>query len=159
MGEGKEDVSSGLDLAEVRFAYDGYIGGKEKIDQTPLSSYLGIIILLFGLIIEALLLINYNPSSCDAVEVSSFFDCGSNGLMLIICTLFSLVFFSFSSNKKSAGKKRINKALLNLAKVSQFPSESVKLAEDRETTILSHAKSLIDEQWNLLISNWFSRDF
>lgn len=116
----------------------------KKSDQTHLSSYLGIIILLFGLIIEALLLINYNPSICAAVEVPSFFDCGSNGLILIICTLFGLVFFSFSSNKKSAGKKRTNKALLNLAKVSQFPSESAKLAEDREGIILSHAKSLID---------------
>ena len=144
MGEGKEDVSSGLDLAEVRFAYDGYVEVKKKSDQNPLSSYLGIIILLFGLIIEALLLINYNPSTCAAVEVPSFFDCGSNGLILIVCTLFSLVFFSFSSNKKSAGKKRTNKALLNLAKVSQFPSESAKLAEDREGIILSHAKSLID---------------
>ena len=146
MGEGKEDVSSGLDLADVRFAYDGYIEAKKKGNRIPLSSYLGIIILLFGLIIEALLLINYNPSTCAAVEVSSFFDCGSNGLILIVCTLFSLVFFSYSSNKKSACKKRTNKALLNLAKVSQFPSESAKLAEDREGIILSHAKSLIDEQ-------------
>ena len=146
MGEGKEDVSSGLDLADVRFAYDGYIEAKKKGNRTPLSSYLGIIILLFGLIIEALLLINYNPSTCAAVEVPSFFDCGSNGLMLVICTLFSLVFFSFASNKKSACQKTTNKALLNLAKVSQFPSDSAKLAEDREATILSHAKSLMDEQ-------------
>ena len=146
MGEGKEDVSSGLNLADVRFAYDGYIEAKKKGNRIPLSSYLGIIILLFGLIIEALLLINYNPSTCAAVEVPSFFDCGSNGLMLVICTLFSLVFFSYSSNKKSACQKTTNKALLNLAKVSQFPSESAKLAEDREGIILSHAKSLIDEQ-------------
>ena len=146
MGEGEEDVSSVLNLADVKFTYYGYVEVKKKSDQTPLSSYLGIIILLFGLIIEALLLINYNPSTCAAVEVPSFFDCGSNGLILIVCTLFSLVFFSFSSNKKSAGKKRTNKALLNLAKVSQFPSDSAKLAEDREATILSHVKSLIDEQ-------------
>ena len=146
MGEGEEDVSSGLDLADVRFAYDGYVEVKKKSDKNPLSSYLGIIILLFGLVIEAILLINYNPSTCAAVEVPSFFDCGSNGLMLVICTLFSLVFFSFASNKKSGCQKRTNKALLNLAKVSQFPSESANLAEDREATILSHAKSIIDEQ-------------
>ena len=30
MGEGKEDVSSGLDLAELRFAYDGYVEVKKK---------------------------------------------------------------------------------------------------------------------------------
>ena len=66
--------------------------------------------------------------------------------MLVIFTLFSLVFFSFASNKKSDCQKRTNKALLNLAKVPQFPSESAKLAEDREATILSHAKSLMDEQ-------------
>lgn len=146
MGEGEEDVSSVLNLADVKFTYYGYVEVKKKSDQTPLSSYLGIIILLFGLIIEALLLINYNPSTCAAVEVPSFFDCGSSGLVLIICTLFSLVFFSFSRNKKSACQKRTNEALLNLAKVSRFPSESAKFAEDREATILSHAKSLIDEQ-------------
>ena len=146
MGEGEEGVSSVLNLADVKFTYYGYVEVKKKSNQIPLSSYLGIIILLFGLIIEALLLINYNPSTCAAVEVPSFFDCGSNGLVLIICTVFSLVFFSFSRNKKSACQKRINEALLNLAKVSQFPSESAKFAEDREATILSHAKSLIDEQ-------------
>ncbi len=146
MGEGEEDVSSGLNLADVRFAYDGYVEVNKKGNRNSISTYLGIIILLFGLVIEALLLINYNPSTCAAVEVPSFFDCGSNGLMLVICTLFSLVFFSFASNKKSACQKTTNKALLNLAKVSQFPSNSAKLAEDREATILSHAKSLIDEQ-------------
>ena len=30
MGEGKEDASSGLDLAELRFAYDGYVEVKKK---------------------------------------------------------------------------------------------------------------------------------
>ena len=146
MGEGEENVSSGLNLADVRFAYDGYVEVKKKGNRTPLSSYFGTIILLFGLTIEALLLINYNPSTCAAVEVPSFFDCGSNGLMLVICTLFGLVFFSFASNKKSASQKKTNKALLNLAKVSQFPSDSAKLAEDREATILSHVNSLIDER-------------
>ena len=146
MGEGEENVSSGLNLADVRFAYDGYFEVKKKGNKAPISSYFGTIILLFGLIIEALLLINYNPSTCAAVEVPSFFDCGSNGLMLVICTLFGLVFFSFASNKKSASQKKTNKALLNLAKVSQFPSDSAKLAEDRKATILSHVNSLIDER-------------
>ena len=89
MGVGKEDVSSGLDLAEVRFAYDGYVEVK-KSDKTHLSSYLGIIILLFGLIIEALLLINYNPSICAAVEVPSFFDCGSSTFKDILFSVFTL---------------------------------------------------------------------
>ena len=72
-----------LDLAEIKVAHQMYILQKSNFKPNQVPEVLGIIILSFGLLLEALLIFNHKPSNCAAVEVPSFFECGSDGIILI----------------------------------------------------------------------------
>jgi hypothetical protein len=115
-----------------------------KPKQVP--EVLGLIILLFGLFIEALLMFNHKPSSCAAVEVPSFFECGSDGLILIICIILSIPFFLITTNAKSNYNKWKIKTLQDLAKISNFSKSSMASKHGREMSILSHVESLLEQE-------------
>jgi hypothetical protein len=115
-----------------------------KPKQVP--EVLGLIILLFGLFIEALLMFNHKPSSCAAVEVPSFFECGSDGLILIICIILSIPFFLITTIAKSNYNKWKIKTLQDLAKISNFSKSSMASKHGREMSILSHVESLLEQE-------------
>ena len=90
-----------LNSADIKAAYEKYIQQRANFKPKQVVEVLGIIILLFGLFIEALLIFNHKPSSCAAVEVPSFFECGSDGLILIICIILSTPLFLIRTIAKS----------------------------------------------------------
>ena len=134
------------DLSDVRLAYDRYIALETQGKTKRIQGILGIIILLIGLFLEVLVVFNWDPSTCAAVEVPAFFSCGSNGIFILMCIFFSLPFLVVSEKSALKHKKWKKKLLLNLAKVSHFPSKSAKLKKGREERILSHVESLLEEE-------------
>ena len=99
------DQKAHLNSADIKAAYEKYIQERTNFKPKQVAEVLGIIILLFGLFIEALLIFNYKPSSCAAVEVPSFFECGSDGLILIVCIILSIPLFLITTIGKSNYKK------------------------------------------------------
>ena len=95
------DQKAHLNSADIKAAYEKYIQERTNFKPKQVAEVLGIIILLFGLFIEALLIFNYKPSSCAAVEVPSFFECGSDGLILIVCIILSIPLFLITTIGKS----------------------------------------------------------
>jgi len=146
MKKDNSDEKSHPDLSDVRLAYDRYITLETQGKTKRIQGILGIIILLIGLFLEVLVVFNWDPSTCAAVEVPSFFSCGSNGIFILICIFFSLPFLVVSEKSSLKHKKWKKKSLLNLAKVSHFPSKSAKLKKGREERILSHVESLLEEE-------------
>ena len=146
MKKDDSDAKSYSDLSDVRLAYDRYMMLKTQGKTNRIQGVLGIIILLVGLFIEVLVVFNWDPSTCAAVEVPSFFSCGSNGIFLIVCIFFSLPFLVVSEKSSLNHKKLKKKSLLNLAQVSHFPSKSAKLKKGRQERILSHVESLLREE-------------
>jgi len=146
MKKDNSDAKSHPDLSDVRLAYDRYIMLKTQGKTNRIQGILGIIILLVGLFIEVLVVFNWDPGTCAAVEVPSFFSCGSNGIFLIVCIFFSLPFLVVSEKSSLNHKKSKKKSLLNLAKISHFPSKSAKLEKGREERILFHVESLLGEE-------------
>ena len=132
--------------ADIKAAYEKYIQERTNFKPKRLVEVLGIIILLFGLFIEALLIFNHKPSSCAAVEVPSFFECGSDGLILIVCIILSIPLFLITTIGKSNYKKWKIKTLQDLAKISDFPKSSMTSKHGREMSILSHVESLLGEE-------------
>tara|TARA_B100000965_G_scaffold346061_1_gene317192 strand:- start:44 stop:466 length:423 start_codon:yes stop_codon:yes gene_type:complete len=139
-------MKSHPDLSDVRLAYDRYIILKTQGKTNRIQGILGTIILLLGLFLEVLVVFNWDPSTCAAVEVPSFFSCGSNGIFMMICIFFSLPFLVVSKKSSLNHKKWKKKSLLDLAKASHFPSKSAKLGKGREERILSHVESLLGEE-------------
>lgn len=135
-----------LNSADIKAAYEKYIQQRTNFKPKQVVEVLGIIILLFGLFIEALLIFNHKPSSCAAVEVPSFFECGSDGLILIICIILSTPLFLIRTIGKSNYKKWKIKTLQDLAKISNFPKSSMTSKHGREMSILSHVESLLGEE-------------
>lgn len=135
-----------LNSADIKAAYEKYIQQRANFKPKQVVEVLGIIILLFGLFIEALLIFNHKPSSCAAVEVPSFFECGSDGLILIICIILSTPLFLIRTIAKSNYKKWKIKTLQDLAKISNFPKSSMTSKHGREMSILSHVESLLGEE-------------
>jgi hypothetical protein len=146
MKKDNSDAKPHPDLSDVKLAYDKYIVLKTQGRTNRIQGFLGIIILFIGLFIEALFIFNRNPATCAAVEVPSFFDCGSDGIVLIICILFSLPFLIVSEKSTLNHKKWKKNSLLNLAKISHFPSNSAKLEKGREERILSHVESILNQR-------------
>ena len=140
------DQKTHLNSADIKAAYEKYIQQRTNFKPKQVVEVLGIIILLFGLIIEALLIFNHKPSSCAAVEVPSFFECGSDGLILIICIILSTPLFLIRTIGKSNYKKWKIKTLQDLAKISNFPKSSMTSKHGREMSILSHVESLLGEE-------------
>ena len=132
--------------ADIKAAYDRYILQKTIFKPKQVAEVLGIIILLFGLFTEALLIFNHKPSSCAAVEVPSFFECGSDGLILIACIILSIPLFLITAIAKSNYKKWKIKTLQDLAKISNFPKGPVTSKHGREISILSHVELLLREE-------------
>ena len=122
-----------------------YILQKSNFKPNQVPEVLGIIILSFGLLLEALLIFNHKPSNCAAVEVPSFFECGSDGLILIVCIILSIPLFLITTIGKSNYKKWKIKTLQDLAKISDFPKSSMTSKHGREMSILSHVESLLGE--------------
>tara|TARA_B100001094_G_C17831003_1_gene623200 strand:+ start:213 stop:659 length:447 start_codon:yes stop_codon:yes gene_type:complete len=144
-GDGSEQKEH-LDLAEIKAAHQMYILQKSNFKPKQVPEIVGITILLFGLLIEALLLVNYKPSSCTAVEVPSFFECGSDGLILIGCIILSIPLFLITTIGKSNYKKWKIKTLQELAKISNFSKSSMTSKHGLEMSILSHIESLFVEE-------------
>ena len=140
------DQKAHLNSADIKAAYEKYIQQRTNFKPKQVVEVLGIIILLFGLFIEALLIFNHKPSSCAAVEVPSFFECGSDGLILIICIILSTPLFLIRTIGKSNYKKWKIKTLQDLAKISDFPKSSMTSKHGREMSILSHVESLLGEE-------------
>ena len=140
------DQKAHLNSADIKAAYEKYIQQRTNFKPKHVAEVLGIIILLFGLFIEALLIFNHKPSSCAAVEVPSFFECGSDGLILIVCIILSIPLFLITTIGKSNYKKWKIKTLQNLAKISNFPKSSMTSKHGREMSILSHVESLLGEE-------------
>jgi len=140
------DQKAHLNSADIKAAYEKYIQQRTNFKPKQVVEVLGIIILLFGLFIEALLIFNHKPSSCAAVEVPSFFECGSDGLILIICIILSTPLFLIRTIGKSNYKKWKIKTLQDLAKISNFPKSSMTSKHGREMSILSHVESLLGEE-------------
>ena len=140
------DQKAHLNSADIKAAYEKYIQERTNFKPKQVAEVQGIIILLFGLFIEALLIFNYKPSSCAAVEVPSFFECGSDGLILIVCIILSIPLFLITTIGKSNYKKWKIKTLQDLAKISNFPKSSMTSKHGREMSILSHVKSLLGEE-------------
>ena len=132
--------------ADIEAAYEKYIQERTNFKPKQVAEVLGITILLFGLFIEALLIFNHKPSSCAAVEVPSFFECGSDGLILIVCIILSIPLFLITTIGKSNYKKWKIKTLQDLAKISDFPKSSMTSKHGREMSILSHVESLLGEE-------------
>ena len=99
------DQNSHVNSADIKAAYEKYIQQRTNFKPKHVAEVLGIIIVLFGLFIEALLIFNHKPSSCAAVEVPSFFECGSDGLVLIVCIILSTPLFLITTIGKSNYKK------------------------------------------------------
>jgi hypothetical protein len=135
-----------LNLAEIKTAYQKYMIQRTDFKPKQVPEVLGLIILLFGLFIEALLMFNHKPSSCAAVEVPSFFECGSDGLILIICIILSIPFFLITTIAKSNYNKWKIKTLQDLAKISNFSKSSMASKHGREMSILSHVESLLEQE-------------
>ena len=135
-----------LNLADIKIAYQKYMIQRTDFKPKQVSEVLGLIILLFGLFIEALLMFNHKPSSCAAVEVPSFFECGSDGLILIICIILSIPFFLITTIAKSNYNKWKIKTLQDLAKISNFSKSSMASKHGREMSILSHVESLLEQE-------------
>ena len=135
-----------LNLAEIKTAYQKYMIQRTDFKPKQVPEVLGLIILLFGLFIEALLMFNHKPSSCAAVEVPSFFECGSDGLILIICIILSIPFFLITTIAKSNYNKWKIKTLQDLAKISNFSKSSMTSKHGREMSILSHVESLLEQE-------------
>ena len=131
--------------ADIKAAYEKYIQERTNFKPKQVAVVLGIIILLFGLFIEALLIFNHKPSSCAAVEVPSFFECGRDGLILNVCIILSIPLFLITTIGKSNYKKWKIKRLQDLAKISNFPKSSMTSKHGREMSILSHVESLLGE--------------
>ena len=140
------DQKAHLNSADIKAAYEKYIQQRTNFKPKQVVEVLGIIILLFGLFIEALLIFNHKPSSCAAVEVPSFFECGSDGLILIVCIILSIPLFLITTIGKSNYKKWKIKTLQDLAKISDFPKSSMTSKHGREMSILSHVESLLGEE-------------
>ena len=140
------DQKAHLNSADIKAAYEKYIQQRTNFKPKHVAEVLGIIILLFGLFIEALLIFNHKPSSCAAVEVPSFFECGSDGLILIVCIILSIPLFLITTIGKSNYKKWKIKMLQDLAKISNFPKSSMASKHGREMSILSHVESLLGEE-------------
>ena len=107
---------------------------------------MGIIILLFGLFIEVLLIFNHKPHNCAAVEVPSFFECGSDGLILITCIILSIPLYLITVIAKSNYKKWNTKTLHDLAKISNLPKSSITSKNSSEMSILSYVESLLGKE-------------
>jgi hypothetical protein len=135
-----------LNLAEIKTAYQKYMIQRTDFKPKQVPEVLGLIILLFGLFIEALLMFNHKPSSCAAVEVPSFFECGSDGLILIVCIILSIPFFLITTIAKSNYNKWKIKTLQDLAKISNFSKSSMASKHGREMSILSHVESLLEQE-------------
>ena len=145
----EEDVSeqkAHLNLAEIKVAHQMYILQKSNFKPNQVPEVLGIIILSFGLLLEALLIFNHKPSNCAAVEVPSFFECGSDGIILIACIILSTPLFLITAIAKSNYKKWKMKTLQDLAKISNFHNSSIPSKHGREMSILSHVESLLGEE-------------
>jgi hypothetical protein len=135
-----------LNLAEIKTAYQKYMIQRTDFKPKQVPEVLGLVILLFGLFIEALLMFNHKPSSCAAVEVPSFFECGSDGLILIVCIILSIPFFLITTIAKSNYNKWKIKTLQDLAKISNFSKSSMASKHGREMSILSHVESLLEQE-------------
>ena len=140
------DQNPHLNSADIKAAYEKYIQQRTIFKPKQVAETLGIIILLFGLFIEALLIFNHKPSSCAAVEVPSFFECGSDGIILIACIILSTPLFLITAIAKSNYKKWKMKTLQDLAKISNFHNSSIPSKHGREMSILSHVESLLGEE-------------
>ena len=112
------DQKNHFNLADVKVAYDRYILQRKNFKPKPLAVVLGIIIMLFGLFIEVLLIFNHKPHNCAAVEVPSFFECGSDGFILITCIILSIPLYLITVIAKSNYNKWKTKTLQDLAKIS-----------------------------------------
>lgn len=132
-----------VNLADIKSKHKRYIRQRTNFKPNIIPEFLGIIILSFGLLIEALLLFNHKPSNCAAVEVPSFFECGSDGLILIACIILSIPLFLITLIAKSNYKKWKMKTLQDLAKISSFSESSITAKHDQEMSILSHVESLL----------------
>jgi hypothetical protein len=146
MEEDGSNQNTHLNLADIKTAYQKYMIQRTDFKPKQVSEVLGLIILLFGLFIEALLMFNHKPSSCAAVEVPSFFECGSDGLILIICIILSIPFFLITTIAKSNYNKWKIKTLQDLAKISNFSKSSMTSKHGREMSILSHVESLLEQE-------------
>ena len=135
-----------LNLADIKTAYQKYMIQRTDFKPKQVPDVLGLIILLFGLFTEALLMFNHKPSSCAAVEVPSFFECGSDGLILIVCIILSIPFFLITTIAKSNYNKWKIKTLQDLAKISNFSKSSMASKHGREMSILSHVESLLEQE-------------
>ena len=135
-----------LNIPEIKTAYQKYMIQRTDFKPKQVPEVLGLIILLFGLFIEALLMFNHKPSSCAAVEVPSFFECGSDGLILIVCIILSIPFFLITTIAKSNYNKWKIKTLQDLAKISNFSKSSMASKHGREMSILSHVESLLEQE-------------
>ena len=146
MEEDGSNQNTHLNLADIKTAYQKYMIQRTDFKPKQVSEVLGLIILLFGLFIEALLMFNHKPSSCAAVEVPSFFECGSDGLILIVCIILSIPFFLITTIAKSNYNKWKIKTLQDLAKISNFSKSSMASKHGREMSILSHVESLLEQE-------------
>ena len=146
MEEDGSNQNTHLNLADIKTAYQKYMIQRTDFKPKQVSEVLGLIILLFGLFIEALLMFNHKPSSCAAVEVPSFFECGSDGLILIVCIILSIPFFLITTIAKSNYNKWKIKTLQDLAKISNFSKSSMTSKHGREMSILSHVESLLEQE-------------
>ena len=140
------DQKNHFNLADVKVAYDRYILQRKNFKPKPLAVVLGIIILLFGLFIEVLLIFNHKPHNCAAVEVPSFFECGSDGLILITCIILSIPLYLITVIAKSNYNKWKTKTLQDLAKISNLPKSSITSKNSREMSILSYVESLLGKE-------------
>ena len=146
MEEDGSNQNTHLNLADIKTAYQKYMIQRTDFKPKQVSEVLGLIILLFGLCTEALLMFNHKSSSCAAVEVPSFFECGSDGLILIVCIILSIPFFLITTIAKSNYNKWKIKTLQDLAKISNFSKSSMASKHGREMSILSHVESLLEQE-------------
>ena len=136
--------------SDVKAAYIQYLFAQKNTPPVQfLSQFIGIPSLIAGFM---LMIFSSSPTDCAGDTGGEWPSLGSLCLLpvseIIFLSFFAISGFCFLlwmiSNVTNEFEK--DKLLLNLAKISNFPSSSAKLIEGREERILKHVKSLLIEE-------------
>ena len=137
--------------SDVKAAYIQYLFAQKNTPFVQfLSQFIGIPSLIAGFM---LMIFTSSPTDCAGdtggdVLLSIDFSCILPVSQILFLSFFAISGFCFLlwmiSNVTNEFEK--DKLLLNLAKISNFPSSSAKLIEGREERILKHVRSLLIEE-------------
>ena len=137
--------------SDVQVAYTEYLILQQNTPPLQfLSLFVGIPSLIAGFM---LMIFTSPPTDCDEDAGGVWFSIEEAGCIFPISEIVFLCFFAISgfcfllwmiSNATNEFEK--DRLLLNLAKISNFPSSSAKLIDGREERILKHVQSILFEE-------------